>query len=171
PADAIARAVFRGSKPFDDAALLVVQFSSVETAALDFDETLLLRTWRFHSSDAQTARASRLELASYLRRLAHDDGGLFEAELVLGEILANTVEHAPGLVQIDVDWRGDKPLVTVLDMGPGLESIEPSLPDDIFDENGRGMYLIGSLAEAVEVRKTGNGTRISVVLPVVRASR
>ncbi len=171
PAVAVANAVMRGARPVDDAAVLVVQFSNVALETLDFDPSGLTKTWRFHSSDPRTAQASRLELMKFVRRHADDGDALFTAELILGEILANTVEHAPGLVEVHIDWTGPKPVVRVLDTGPGLQTVLPKLPDDALNEHGRGLFLIETLAEDVQVSPVrGYGTQLRVVLPVERGN-
>jgi hypothetical protein len=38
------------------------------------------------------------------------------------------VEHASGLVKVEVDWRGVNPVLTILDAGPSLLRFLPSLP-------------------------------------------
>jgi hypothetical protein len=121
----------------DDAALLVLLCSHVDAALVEFDESLLTKKWRFHSSDALTARNSRHELVRSLEALAEDPESIYLAELILGEILANTVEHAPGLVEIGIDWREEEPVATVRDTGPGLARFDAALPKDFFDEGGR----------------------------------
>jgi len=153
----------------DDAALLLMQFSQIDAAMLHFDPSALERTWRFHSSDAYTAHASRREIVKYLRRLAIDPEQMFAAELVVGEILANTVEHAPGLVELHIDWLGEQPIVTIRDTGPGLVALDARLPENPFDEDGRGLFLIGALAEEAALRSSpGYGTEMRIVLPVRR---
>ena len=169
PAAALQRAVLDEVVPTDDAALLVMQFSRVDRAALQADPALRTKTWRFHSSDAFTARRLRQELIAFISAHASVGEDLFNVELILGEILANTVEHAPGLVEIRIDWSGEKPVMTVLDSGPGLREFAGELPRDELDENGRGMFLIRAFADEVAVRPApGYGTELRVVLPVVR---
>ena len=169
PAFAVQRAVLGTAHPRDDAALLVLQCSHIDPHIVEFDESALIKKWRFHSSDALTARNSRRELVHYIAALAEDPERLFSAELILGEILANTVEHAPGLVEITIDWTGDEPVATVLDTGPGLARFDAALPTDFFDEGGRGLFLIGALGNDVRVRRSaGYGTELTVRLPVRR---
>lgn len=172
PAMAVKEIVFEDMPARDDAALLLMQFSAVPVGPLQDDLSALHKTWRFHSSDAYTAHTSRQEIVRYLRHMAADPDQVFTGELVLGEILANTVEHAPGLVEINIDWTGEKPIVTVRDTGPGLKSLRSQLPKDAMDEGGRGIFLIKSLAENVTVKPSpGYGTELRVILPVRRAKR
>jgi anti-sigma regulatory factor (Ser/Thr protein kinase) len=172
PAKALANLVLGDARPRDDAALLLIQCSHVDPSALQSDDPTLRRTWRFHSSDAHTVHTSRREIVAFMRGLAADPSQLFGCELVLGEILANTVEHAPGLVEVLVDWTADKPAVVVRDTGPGLDRFRVALPEDVMNEGGRGMFLINALAESVSVKRaSGYGTEIRVILSIVRRTR
>jgi anti-sigma regulatory factor (Ser/Thr protein kinase) len=156
-------------KPQDDAVLLVLQLSPAVTAAVPFDASSLRKTWTFHSSDAYSAQSSRHELMKFLRQFVASEDELFRSELILGEVLANTVEHAPGLVNIEIDWSGIYPIVTVADTGPGLSRFAHALPKDFLEENGRGLFLISTLAVNVQAeRSPDGGTLMRIVLPVRR---
>ena len=169
PALAVQEIVFDDLLPQDDAALLLLQFSHVESALLRSDPSALEKTWRFHSSDAYSAHASRHELMAYLRRMAVDPEQIFTCELIVGEMLANTVEHAPGLVEVTIDWTKEKPVVTIRDTGPGMRSLNPTLPADMLSEGGRGIFLITSLADGASVKPSpGYGTEIRAILPITR---
>ncbi|HEY7982161.1 MAG TPA: PAS domain-containing protein [Candidatus Eremiobacteraceae bacterium] len=169
PALAVQEIVFDGMPPKDDAALLLMQFSAVDMSALRSRAVELEKTWRFHSSDAQTAHVSRHEIVAFLKQMAAEPEQVFAGELVLGELLANTVEHAPGIVEVHVDWTGARPIVTVRDVGPGLVNLNRDLPEDILQEHGRGVYLIKTLADEASVRRSpGYGAEVRAVLPITR---
>ena len=107
---------------------------------------------------------------TFVNRFAEDAAQTHVAELILGELLANAVEHAPGLVEMEIDWRGAKPIVSMHDAGPGLRGTTGVLPPNILDEGGRGLFLVHRLAEDVKIdASSGVGTEIRAVLPVVRA--
>lgn len=128
-------------------------------------------TWRFDSGNAHSARDSRIALTHFIQRHAVAGADLFATELILGELLANTVEHAPGFVEVLIAWPNDQPTIRVRDAGPGFELPRPSLPDDPYDESGRGLFLIQSLAPDVRIGPApGFGTEISLTLPVSRAT-
>jgi PAS domain S-box-containing protein len=172
PARAIQQLVFGEHGARDDAALLLMQFSDVDAATHRAEPEALQKAWRFHSSDAYSAHAARREIMAFLRDLAASAEQLFACELVLGEILANTVEHAPGLVEVTIDWSARKPVVCVRDTGPGLAHLAVRLPGDPLSEDGRGMYLIHALADSVSVKQAaGYGTEIRVRLPLRRKAR
>jgi len=171
PAERIRRAVLGDIAPSDDAVIVVLRVApNTESAAADdFD---LRRSWSFHSSHAYSAHHARHEVMQFIQSLAGSGEELFTAELILGEILANTVEHAPGLVTMEIDWCGTSPVVTVTDTGPGLERFNALLPQDALTEDGRGLYLVKTLARDVFVEADpGYGTKMTVTLPIARASR
>jgi anti-sigma regulatory factor (Ser/Thr protein kinase) len=169
PALAVQEIVFDGMPPRDDAALLLLQFSAVDVPSLQLRTVELERTWRFHSSDAQSAHLSRHEIVAFLSQMAAEPDQVFAGELVLGELLANTVEHAPGIVEVHVDWSSVRPVVTVRDVGPGLVDLDCQLPEDALQEHGRGVYLIRSLSDESSVRRSpGYGAEVRAVLPITR---
>lgn len=170
PATAIRDRVLGELRATDDIALLVAQFSEIDQPAQD-DRAALTKTWRFHSSDSQMAHISRHELVEFIQTFNADPNAVFAAELILGEILANSVEHAPGLVEIQIDWTAEKPVVTVVDTGPGLRNRLLELPQDLLAESGRGLFLINALSDAVSLSLTkAGGTCLRAVLPLVRTS-
>lgn len=168
PAVAVQEIVFNEAPTTDDAALLLMQFSHVEPGRFGTPHIPLEKTWRFHSSDSYTVHASRREIITYVRQMAADPEEVFTGELVLGEILANTVEHAPGIVEVHIDWTSETPVVTVRDTGPGLDGLTGELPDAM-EEGGRGIFLIKSFAKDASARpQHGRGTEVRAVLQIRR---
>jgi integral membrane sensor domain MASE1/anti-sigma regulatory factor (Ser/Thr protein kinase) len=167
PAEAIRRAVLADSAPSDDAVIVVLRVAPAEAGPHPID---LRKTWSFHSSHSYSAHHARHEVMQFIAGLAPGDEDLFTAELIVGEILANTVEHAPGLVNMEIDWSEASPVVTVVDSGPGLERFAAALPDDALTEDGRGLFLVKTLARDLHVESdAGYGTKMTVVLPIARA--
>ena len=167
-ADQIRAAVLGDATPTDDAVLMVMRVdpsvSSLEHSPLDYK-----KEWSFHSSHSYSAHSARREVMNFIERFADAQVGTFDAELIVGEILANTVEHAPGLVNMQVDWSQASPVLTVIDAGPGLERFVATLPEDAFTEDGRGLFLVKALAKEVSVESARSfGTKMRVVLPLVR---
>ena len=116
------------------------------------------------------AHAVREEMMAFLRDHAMpDERYLFETELIVGEILSNSVKHAPGFVEITIDWRRMNPAIVVHDSGPGLAPVRARLPEDHYQEDGRGLFLIDTFSKEVAVRPLpGEGSEIRVVLPLER---
>jgi serine phosphatase RsbU (regulator of sigma subunit)/integral membrane sensor domain MASE1/anti-sigma regulatory factor (Ser/Thr protein kinase) len=168
-ADTIRHMLLGASAPIDDAVLLVARLSRSGAFAA---EKPVKRMWSFHSGHAYGAHSARHEVMAYIRRVAGESDDVMRTELILGEILANTVEHAPGMVNVEIDWTGQFPLLTVVDAGPGLKRFAAQLPASELDEHGRGLYLVKSLARELRVESDpGYGTKISVVLPLTRVAQ
>lgn len=164
PAALLQRSLMGDDLPSDDTVLLVLQLGVAE-ATENATSTPVRKHWVFHSSDAYSAQASRHELMAFIRHFIDSEEALFRTELIIGEALANTVEHAPGLVRIDVEWESDHAVMTIQDSGPGLR-YSPDLPQEMLTERGRGLFLIGNLAQAVHVENPADGgTKMTVVLP------
>jgi PAS domain S-box-containing protein len=165
PAVVLQRAVMGFDRPTDDAVLMVLQLTP-RPLPTHSEDGELRKTWTFHSSSAYSAHTSRHELMSFVRGFVTSDDELYRFELLIGEILANTVKHAPGLVTVEIDWGRKIPLMTIHDTGPGLAEFSPALPSDEFTENGRGLFLISALARAVQVETSADaGTTMTIELP------
>ena len=161
PAAFVQRCVMGDERPLDDTVLLVAQLS-----------VALRKSWRYDSRNSHDAHAVRREIARFMRYFAPDEGDMFRAELIVGEVLANTVEHAPGAVDVDIDWTGERPAITVRDGGPGLARFAEMLPADPLSETGRGLFLIASLAVEVSLdSRPACGTSMRIVLPVTRTEQ
>jgi integral membrane sensor domain MASE1/anti-sigma regulatory factor (Ser/Thr protein kinase) len=159
PALFIQRSVMGSQRPADDTVLLVVQLGAA-----------LQKSWSYDSRSPLGAQTLRREITHFIRSLAPNEDELFRTELIIGEALANTVEHAPGSVSVDVDWTDTYPVVIISDTGPGLSRFVAALPADALNENGRGLFLIASLAQDVQIEaQPGMGTRMRIVLPTKRA--
>jgi PAS domain S-box-containing protein len=168
-AEAVRGFVMQDAEPRDDIVVLLLQMSSVD-ARPDVPNVPLTRKWRFHSSHALSAHTARREVGAYLTQLARPGEPVLEAELVIGEVLANTVEHAPGLVDVSVDWRMERPFLRIRDSGRGDGLPAPHLPDPL-SEDGRGLFLLYALADDVAITGTPSvGTEIACRLRLRRTA-
>jgi anti-sigma regulatory factor (Ser/Thr protein kinase)/predicted ArsR family transcriptional regulator len=123
--------------------------------------------WCLPRPDPAATSALRREIARYLHRHAAPGEDVEAAEVAISEILTNSVLHAPGPVWVMLDWRGERPLVEVHDLGPGF-TLDTGLPpaDSI---GGRGLYIVDHLAADLRVAsKRAGGTRVSMTLEVRR---
>jgi anti-sigma regulatory factor (Ser/Thr protein kinase) len=88
-----------------------------------------------------------------------------DCQVIFSELIGNAVRHAPGGLSVSVSREGSAVELHVIDDGPGFNS-EPSLPDDLWAESGRGLFLIKELAEKLTIEKLpGYGSYIRVGLP------
>ena len=130
----------------DDMALLLAR-----TRALDCDHVM---GWEFPATPEQvpTARAAvadRLEAWGLSEQV-------FEMELVVTELVTNAVQHARGPVHVRL-IRDDALICEVSDgsnTSPHARRAQP------LDEGGRGLYLVGQLADRWGTRYTESGKTI-----------
>ena len=124
------------------------------------------KAWHYRKDDATSAPRERGAFVSYLRHYGCPDDSYFEAEVVFGEIVENVALHAPGPIEIVVEWVAGAARLHVTDEGgplarPMREACE------LFAEHGRGLFLVGALAKELHITLyAGDGKTISVDLPI-----
>lgn len=141
--------------PRDDIAILTVSFGKPEMR------------WQFEAADARSAYTMRDE---YFRRLRDvcvvDEEDLAMCGLIFAELVGNAVRHAPGPLSVSLEFRGENAVLHVIDNGPGFYYL-PALPDNVWAEAGRGLFLVSTFARKVEVeRLPGLGSHMIVTLPI-----
>lgn len=141
--------------PRDDIAILVAAFGKSETR------------WNFEAADARAAYTMRDHFFRRLRdACAPDEDELATCGLIFAELIGNAVRHAPGPLSISLEFRDDRAVLHVIDKGPGF-TYHPALPENLWAEGGRGLFLVSSLARDVQVeRLAGLGSHVIVTLPV-----
>ncbi|MFF2146712.1 ATP-binding protein [Kitasatospora sp. NPDC058190] len=99
-------------------------------------------------SRTESTPIARHLLRAYLAALPTGDRYHDAAELLLGELFANAVQHsgapADRLIEIRFAVSGDRLRIEVHDAGTGRPSIRSATPSD---ERGRGLFLVNELAE------------------------
>jgi anti-sigma regulatory factor (Ser/Thr protein kinase) len=141
--------------PRDDIAILVASFREPEMR------------WQFEAADARAAYTMRDEFFRRLRDVCSpDEDALCTCGLIFAELVGNAVRHAPGPLSISLEVRDDDAVLHVIDKGPGFQ-YDPVLPENLWAEGGRGLFLVASLARRVKVeRLPGLGSHVVVTLPV-----
>ncbi|HEY6235676.1 MAG TPA: ATP-binding protein [Candidatus Elarobacter sp.] len=118
--------------------------------------------------EAERVLRQRRAFRECLTSIAEPTSDVDAAELIYGELVANTVRYANGAIEVQLELVDHLPPVLVVrDHGPGLRC-DPSTPRrDVFAESGRGLRIVELLARDVEVGQAdGGGTVIRAVLPV-----
>jgi anti-sigma regulatory factor (Ser/Thr protein kinase) len=144
-------------RPHDDAVVftMFVQRGRASAASASVDSHLV--RWTFDCSDAQSARSARLAFVEALRSGGARESDLFPAELVFGELIGNVVRHAPGGIEIVLDWTSvGAPVLHVLDRGAGFLML-PRLPSDVLSERGRGLFLVWTMTDEFNVTPRSDG--------------
>ncbi len=124
------------------------------------------QAWCYRKDDASSAPRERESFVSYLRRYGRPEDSYFEAELLFGEIVENVALHAPGPIEIIVEWVAGKARLHVSDNGGPLERPMREACE-LFAEYGRGLFLVRSLADDMRITLYADeGKTISVELPI-----
>jgi sigma-B regulation protein RsbU (phosphoserine phosphatase) len=153
PARFVERTVAR-DRAQDDVAIMTIRFGQSRSL------------WRFDVANPAAAYALKSELIETLHRMSEmtreqeDD-----CQLIFTELVGNAVRHAPGALSMSLssDDRGLE--LHFIDEGPGFSG-DPALPEDLWSESGRGLFLIKELAEHLTVeRLPGYGSYVRVGLP------
>ncbi len=155
----------------DDVAVLAIRFIDERTAGgvSSIQSRPHGMAWDFDSSDGDAAQRARRQVVEFVRRQASGEPDLFAVEAILGELIANTVDHAPGPVHIDIDWTGQAPILSVHDQGIAFTHDRTQAPDPM-SESGRGLFIIHALGNSVNVVRDGSGGKsLQVKLPVRRS--
>jgi PAS domain S-box-containing protein len=133
----------------DDVAVLTVRVADAVS-----DERDWTVRWRFDPRDGRLAHDVREALAETLVTFGRGiDVGA--AEIVFGELVGNAVRHAPGVVDVELDWDDASTAVLhVVDDGPGYApgGVLPSPSAEA--ESGRGLYIVTQLAREFSVMKS-----------------
>jgi anti-sigma regulatory factor (Ser/Thr protein kinase) len=124
--------------------------------------------WEAEGEAARVLRERRA-FRNCLAALAEPSEGIDAAELIYGELVANTVRHAPGDVRVRLELVDrNEPVLVVADHGPGLHCYPWTPRREPYAESGRGLGIVEMLARDVEVDSArGGGTVIRATLPVV----
>lgn len=154
PARYVERAV-AGVQQRDDIAIMTMRFGSNG------------HDWRFDVGDSSAAYAIKRDLLAFLDGLGEPTARERHAfELVLSELIGNSVRHAPGPLSLSVSAEEGAATLHIIDEGEGFD-FQPALPRDLWSESGRGLFLISQLAADVRVtRLPGYGSYIRATLPV-----
>jgi anti-sigma regulatory factor (Ser/Thr protein kinase) len=88
------------------------------------------------------------------------------AELVVNELIGNVARHTPGPAKLVLEWQDDSAIVRVCDGGKPFTPPAQSEPVELFSEDGRGLFLVRTVARELRVEWTGEGNCVSAVLPV-----
>ncbi len=111
--------------------------------------------------------------AEAFERLRLPEDTMFDLRLAAQEAVVNAVEHGNRCdetkkVYVRCHVNGDSLVVTVRDEGDGFDPGEipdPTLPENILKEHGRGIFLMRNLCDEVRYGPRGNEVTLIKKLP------
>jgi serine/threonine-protein kinase RsbW len=109
------------------------------------------------------------ELLRALQQHGCKDGILSDVEIALREALHNAVLHGNGKnprkrVHVECTEQPDRSYqLVVRDSGPGFKPdrlVDPTKPENLFRETGRGIYMIRHFMDEVQFKRGGREIRM-----------
>ena len=142
-----------GRKARDDMAILTVRFGRSRGR------------WAFDVADSAAAYAIKRDYILAVSEEYGADADVTSCELVFSELVGNALRYAPGRLSLGLATDDRGLWLHVMDDGPGFDG-PPKLPDNLWSENGRGLFLVSSLADEFTIRRLPvYGTYVKVLLP------
>ena len=125
---------------------------------------------KYPSSQDAVVKAERLA-EKFTKKLDFDEDQRVDVAIAITEAVNNAVEHGNRLqtdrqVTVRLEWRDSELVITVRDQGEGfdLEGVEdPLSPENLTKPDGRGLLIVRSLMDSVEVHPSSEGTEIVMV--------
>lgn len=107
----------------------------------------------------------RRAATSVMRDIGAPDDAVADVQIALTEACANVVRHAAGggayVVAVDFDEAGCE--IAIVDRGPGVRAPQPPPAASVVAENGRGLRLIDTLVDELELASSSAGTQVWLV--------
>lgn len=153
PAKALHEGVLHGGAR-DDVAILTVR-------VVCWPEIL---HWRLDTHDESETSRVRGDILAHLQQRGSPETLVAKAEIVLNEVIGNIARYTDGRADVSLEWNELHPIFHVRDSGPGFEFV-PRLPNDVYSESGRGLFLIAAYAHDFHVlRRPEGGSHARIVL-------
>jgi serine/threonine-protein kinase RsbW len=127
-------------------------------------------------SSRQTVTEVADRLAALLDRFDLPEDVVFDIKLAAQEAVVNAVEHGnrndqTKAVHVTCEVKKDAVAVTVRDEGGGFDPStvpDPTLPENVLKEHGRGIFLMRNLADDVFYNTGGNEVTVIKKLPAAK---
>lgn len=126
------------------------------------DRPTLLREWWRFSVDPHAPRRARSHIRDVCARWGVGDEVREAAEIVVTELVTNSVEHASSASVVEVEGRGDTLRVTVRDYGIGHTIPEATtwVAPPTSSPRGRGLAMVAAVSREWGIDRHDDGTTI-----------
>lgn len=112
-------------------------------------------------AEAEYVALGRVVLEGLERARKIEAGVVADLKLAVTEACGNVVKHAydgeAGLVEVRFEVAEAEVVVEVVDAGRGFDLDSVGSPESLLAEEGRGLAIIGTVAEDLEVRRGPDG--------------
>ena len=134
------------------------------------DVSRIARVLRLHTdSRPESLREARREVRHAVAQAGLGLRAAQDLEVAAGEVLTNTHDHAyaagTGPVFVEVFHTSRMVGVVIIDIGAAdTPTVVPSTPPPSTDHRGRGLYMVGRLADEVNIRVSAIGHGLAVLV-------
>jgi serine/threonine-protein kinase RsbW len=134
------------------------------------DDIVRQETLIIASSQSQLRKVEKL--INRITRRAHlteekaDNVAIVLTELVNNAIIHGNKNHPEKKVTVKVEYYRDRVEISVKDEGIGFDPArlkDPRDPENIWRENGRGIFLVKNLTDKVEFYPSSSGMEIRII--------
>jgi len=116
--------------------------------------------------DSAEARATRIATD-----LGFDEDEVLQISMAVREGAVNAVLHGNGYapdkkVTLAFEHIGDNLVITICDQGKGMDLSKipnPLAPENLLKTSGRGIFLMRSFMDVVEIRPSQTGTELKLI--------
>ena len=116
--------------------------------------------------DSAESTACRIAAAA-----GFDDDQIMQISMAVREGAVNAVLHgnayaAEKKVTLGFETTGDELIITIRDQGPGMDLSKipnPLAPENLLKTSGRGIFLMRSFMDVVEIRPSATGTELKLI--------
>jgi anti-sigma regulatory factor (Ser/Thr protein kinase) len=121
-----------------------------------------------YSSDTRSVAAARHELVRFLGRV--DEAARERAMLVVSELMSNAVEASTDPITLSLESSGGTEPVQIRVRNVATDDDFPDRedwgPDEPLARRGRGLAIVDTLAESVEVKREGDWVVVTARMPM-----
>lgn len=105
-----------------------------------------------------------------LRGYGADESIIADIAISVSELINNSVNHGNKAeteqpVEVSVNKNGDNVSISITDQGSGFdpeEIADPLAEENLLKNAGRGIFIVKSLMDSIEVETTDRGTKITI---------
>jgi serine/threonine-protein kinase RsbW len=106
----------------------------------------------------------------FLRKQGTDESVIADIAISVSELVINAISHAgksspDKTVVVEVTKTDGEVKITVSDQGPGFnpdEIADPLADENLLKETGRGIFIVRSLMDTVDIKTSEHGTTVTI---------
>ncbi|MFQ6008386.1 MAG: ATP-binding protein [Candidatus Zixiibacteriota bacterium] len=106
----------------------------------------------------------------FLKRHVSDESVIADIAISVSELVINAITHAGGnspdkLIVVEIGKTNSEVKISVSDQGHGFnpnEIDDPLADENLLKETGRGIFIVRSLMDTVDIKTSEQGTTVTI---------